>query len=88
MAGMRVDLDAVERLARDGNDACRRHGVDVSHTVTDQDALALVAELRAAREVVETRHATPAKGDSLDWDIWWDIHHGPALADYDRVVTS
>jgi hypothetical protein len=49
--------------------------------------VALVTELRVARRVVGTRHATPAKGNSLVWDIWWDTHHGPALAAYDQAVS-
>ena len=46
---MPLDLDRVEALAQDGVDLCNRTDVDVAYTVPDQDVLALLAELRAAR---------------------------------------
>jgi hypothetical protein len=39
------ELKRIKRLARDGDDLCKRTGVSFSFTVTDQDALTLIAEI-------------------------------------------
>lgn len=44
------ELGRIKALAKDGDDLCKRTGVNVSYTVTDQDALKLIAEIERLLE--------------------------------------
>jgi len=53
----RVDLDAIERFAREGD--ADTHPADPRRTVHGDDLLAMVAELRVARPVVDAARQMP-----------------------------